>query len=138
MPNLRDLMTPEERETMKRWAEERRNPKHKQDIPMPFYIAAQLGYYYGWQAVIDYRRGYSIGYEPELNKVGEPTGKVIIVREAFELEDAVALIEAARKVDYRMKIDGSRIQSATDVSSHDRKYAKKNAEYVNDIVRGAC
>lgn len=135
MPNLLDLMTEEDRVLVKKWAIERKNPKYKQDIPMPLYICAQLGYYYGWDAVMDYRRGYSIGYEPIKDKEGNSTNQLQMVRYAFELEDAVGLIKAAEKVHYRLALDNGRIDAATSVSSNDKKYARANAEYVNRIAK---
>lgn len=124
MPNLLDLMTEEDRQLVKKWAVERKTPKHKQDIPMPLFLAAQLGYYYGWDAVVDYRRGYHIGIEAGIPK-----------RYAFTFEDAVALVKAAEKLHYLLKLDEGRIHAATQVSSGDKKYAKANAEYVNQIVK---
>lgn len=135
MPNLLDLMTEEDRQTVKQWTAERKSPKYKQDIPVPLYICAQLGYYYGWNAVLDYRRGYSIGYEPELDEKEHPTGKLQMVRYAFELEDAVGLIKAAEKLHYRLALDNGRINAASNVSSQDKKYAKSNKDYVNTIAK---
>lgn len=125
MPNLLDLMTPEDRETVKKWAEEKKNPRYKTDIPTPLFICAQLGYYYGWGAVVDYKRGYHVGY----NEKGE------IKRYAFGLEEAVGLIKAAEKVNYRIKLDEGKINAAAHVSSYDKNYAKHNADYVNDIAK---
>lgn len=127
MPNLRDLMTPEDQELVKKWADERRNPKYKPDIPMPLYVCAQLGYYYGWQAVVDYRRGYQIGYKPN--------GEIELLE--FKLEDAVALIKAAEKVHYRQMMDNGRVDAATNLSSHDKKYARNNRDYVNKLAKDA-
>lgn len=135
MPNLIDLMTEDDKAWVKNLAAQRRTPRYKQDIPMPFFVAAQLGYYYGWQAVMDYRRGYSIGYEPELDEHKKPTGKLKKVRLAFTLEEASGLIKAAEKVHYILKLDEGRIDAATNVSSQDRKYAKNNADYVNKIAQ---
>lgn len=137
MPSLLEIMTKEDQATVKRWAEERKHPKYKQDIPIPLFICAQLGYYYGWAAVMDYRRGYSIGYEPELDDNNLPTGHLKKVRLAFELEDAVGLIKAAEKLHYRLKLDEGRISAASIVSSQDRNYAKNNAAYVNQLSNRA-
>lgn len=125
MPNLLDLMTPEDRETVKQWTVEKRNPKHKTDIPTPLFICAQLGYYYGWGAVVDFKRGYHIGYDKD--------GK--IKRYTFSLEEAVGLIKAAEKVNYRIKLDEGKINAAANVSSHDKKYANNNKDYVNRIAK---
>lgn len=134
MPSLLDLMTEDDKAWVSKLTAERLNPRYKQDVPMPFYVAAQLGYYYGWQAVMDFRRGYSVGYEPEVNERLIPTGRLKKVLLSFTLEDASALIKAAEKVHYSIKLDEGRINAATNVSSQDRKYAKKNAEYVNEIA----
>lgn len=125
MPNLLDLMTDEDKAWVKQRTIERTTPKYKQDIPMPLFLCAQLGYYYGWDAVVDFRRGYHTGYD----------AKGQITRYAFSLEDAVSLVEAARKVHYTIKLDEGRIHAATNVSSHDKKYAKSNADYVNNIAK---
>lgn len=124
MANLLDLMTEEDRQTVKKWAEEKRFTKHKIDIPVPYFICGQLGYYYGWGAVVDFRRGYHEGIKPD----GTPC------RLSFSLEDAVALIKAAEKVNYRIKLDEGRIHAASTVSSYDKRYANNNAEYVNTLA----
>lgn len=124
MPNLMDLMTDEDRQTVKRWAEERKHPKYKTDIPHAYYTFAQLGYYYGWEAVVDARRGYHIGVDDE--------GK--ITRLAFEYEDAVALIKAAEKVHYRLKLDEGDINAVKHFSSYDKQYNRKKCEYVNKLA----
>lgn len=125
MPNLLDLMTDEDKEWVKQRTIERSQPKHKQDIPMPLFLCAQLGYYYGWGAVVDFRRGYHVGYNEN--------GSVKLYE--FGLEDAIGLIEAARKVHYRLKLDEGRIHAANSLSTNDKKFAKSNADYVNQIVR---
>lgn len=125
MPNLLDLMTDEDKAWVKQRTVERSQPKYKQDIPMPLFLCAQLGYYYGWEAVVDFRLGYHVGYD----------AKGQIKRYAFGLEDAVGLIEAARKVHYRLKMDEGRIHAANNLSTNDKKFAKANAEYVNQIAK---
>lgn len=88
--NLLDMMTEADRALVASWAEDRKHPRYKQDIPVPYYVCAQLGHYYGWQAVVDLRRGHHIGI----------TSKGERIRIPFSFEDAVALIEAAQKVEY--------------------------------------
>lgn len=124
MPNLLTLFSEDDRQWAKQRAHEQAHPKYKTDIPPSFYMAAQLGYYYGWDAVVDVRRGYHVGY----NAKGE------IERYSFSREEAVGLIRAAEKVHYRLALDDGRINAATNVSSSDKKYAKANAEYVNQIA----
>lgn len=91
--NLLDMMTDGDRKIVRDWTHERLNPKYPQDIPIPYYTMAELGYYFGWQAVIDLKRGYHAG----INKKGEPD------RVRFTLEEASALIKAAQKVHYSLK-----------------------------------
>lgn len=135
MPNLLDLMTDEDKAAVQDMVAERTISKYKRDIPMPLFIAAQLGYYYGWDAVMDYRRGYSIGYEPILNKAGNPTGELRMVRYAFQLDEAVGLIEAARKVHYRLSLDDGKINAANNASCRDPKNANKTITEVADFAK---
>lgn len=88
--SLLSLMTDEDRAVVKRWTDERLHPKYPQDIPIPYYIMAELGHYFGWQAVVDLKRGYHGG----INQKGEPE------RIRFTLEQANALIKAAQKIKY--------------------------------------
>lgn len=56
-------------------------------ISPEIYLVAEMGYYFGWEAVMTVRRGYTI--DPE-------TGNKIM----FTLEEAQVLLEGARKVWY--------------------------------------
>ncbi len=127
MSNLLDFMSQEDREMVNQWAEQRRVSKYKRDIPTDLYLAAQLGYYYGWQAVVDFRRNYTEG----IDKDGKRT------RHAFGFVEASALVKAAEKVRYRTMMDEGKVYAATNVSSYDREYAQKNAEYVTSLSREA-
>lgn len=93
MISLLDMMTNEDRTTVQQWAEMRKSPKYKQDIPIPYYTMAELGYYFGWQAVVDLKRGYHEG----INTKGEPE------QIQFTFEEACGLIKAADKVKYKLK-----------------------------------
>lgn len=90
--NLLDMMTQKDQETVRAWAEERMAPKHPQDIPIPYYTMAELGHYYGWQAVVDLKRGYHSGITDE----GKPR------RVVFTFEEANALIKAMQKLQYNL------------------------------------
>lgn len=137
MPNLLDLMTEEDRQAVKGWTKTRQNPAHKQDIPTPLFIAAQLGYYYGWGAVQDFRRGYSLGYEYAKDKDGNLTGELKLTRYKFDLEEAVGLIEAARKLHYNLKLTEGKVFAANNASCMDPKNAnrviKDVAEFAENI-----
>lgn len=89
--SLLDLMSDEERITVRKWAKERLAPKYPHDIPVPFYTMAELNHYYGWEAVRELKRGYHIGIDENGKRE----------RVEFTFEEASALIEAARKIEYR-------------------------------------
>lgn len=125
MPYLTDKLTPEDRKLVEDWAKERLDSRYKRDIPPELYLMAQLGYYYGWQAVVDYRRNYHEGIDDE--------GKAC--RLGFSYEDAVALVKAAEKVHYRQMMDNGRIEAANNVSSQDKRFSKNNANYVNKLAK---
>ena len=125
MTDLFALLTPEEQAKTKAWVKRRETSEHEQEIPPKLFLAAQLGYYYGWQAVVDFRRGYHEGLDSKGNKT----------RIAFVYEEAVAFVEAARKVHYRQLLDNGKIQAATNVSSSSREYSDRNAEDVNNMAR---
>lgn len=127
MPSLIDMMSPEDQDTVKRWAKARKESRYKRDIPYQLYLAAELGYYYGWQAVVDFRRGYQAGIDKN--------GKT--VRLSFEYEDAVGLVEAAKKVHYRQMMDSGRVNASTIGSSFDKDYSKNNCDYVNRLAEEA-
>lgn len=124
MADLFDLLSPEDQAKTKAWAAKRRESKYKRDIPSELYVAAQLGYYYGWDALVDFRRGYHIG----VNQNGK------LVRLGFSFEEAVAFVEAAEKVHYRQMLDGSKANAATINSSNNKNYADRNADYINNIA----
>lgn len=124
MADLFLLLSPEDKGKMEQWSAKQKENKYKQDIPQRLYIAAQLGYYYGWPAVVDFRRGYHEAIDNEGNRT----------QLAFTLDEAIAFIKAAEKVHYRQMVDQSRTIAATQVSSNDQTYADRNADYVNEVV----
>lgn len=128
MASLYDIMTPEDRAKMEEWAKERLRPKYRQDIPTGLFLCAQLGYYYGWDAVVDFRRGYHIG-------VKHDSGNYVKI--PFTYEEAVGLVEAAKKVHYRLKLDEGSIVAANNASCVDSKNANKKIEAVNKLAEEA-
>jgi len=60
------------------------------DVSPEIYTVAEFGYYFGWEGVLAIRRGY-------IEKVG-PDGS--IVKDPFLLDEALVLLEGARKVWY--------------------------------------
>lgn len=69
----------------------RRMDHHKSirgaDIYPEIFLVSEMGYYFGWDAVMAIRRGYTV----------EPVSGV---KEPFSLEEAQVLLEGARKVWY--------------------------------------
>lgn len=124
MADLFSLLSPEDQAKTKAWARKRLEAKYKRDIPPDLYLAAQLGFYYGWEAVVDFRRGYHEGIDPKGN----------LIRHPFTFIEASAFVEAAEKVHYRQMLDQSRSTAAAQVSSNDPNYAQQNAKYINGIA----
>lgn len=128
MASLLDIMTPEDQAKMKEWADERLKPKYHQDIPTGLFLCAQLGYYYGWSAVVDFRRGYHVGIKHNNSE---------FVKIPFTYEEAVGLVEAAKKVHYRLKLDEGAIVAANNASCADAKNANKKIDVVNKLAKEA-
>lgn len=85
-----DKMPEEQRKLALERAERRmasQQAKKGLDVPPMFYMAAELGYYYGWDALMAFRRGYT------QTQMGE--------KEMFTMQEATLLIEAAQKVWYK-------------------------------------
>lgn len=125
MKRLTEILSPKDQAKVKQWAIDAKNPKYEQDIPPELYVAAQLGLYYGWQAVEAYRRGYYTGIDDH----GTP------VRYAFEFADAIALVRAAEKARYRQIVDESKIREREAILSRGKEGAKRCVNDATKIVR---
>ena len=66
---------------------ERQQSKKGLDVPPMFFMAAELGYYYGWDALMAFRRGYTRDMNGD--------------KELFTMQEATLLLEAAQKVWYK-------------------------------------
>jgi len=71
---------------------ERQRTKKGLDVSPEVYLAAELGYYFGWEALMALRRGFTI--TPGTNE-----------KEVFTLEEALILLEGAKKVWYSKLIE---------------------------------
>lgn len=125
MASLYDLISEEDKKKVDRWAEERKNLKHATEIPPEYYLAAELGYYYGWEAKVAFSRGYNIGIDDY--------GKLIKLPYTFK--EACADVKAAKKVKYRQIIDNNDIAAAANISSHDKNYARGVINFSNRMRR---
>lgn len=126
MKRLQDILSNDDKAKVARWADERRNPKYDTEIPPEFYVAGQLGYYYGWQAVESFMRGYYFGVDDAGNTI----------QLEFSFETAVALIKAAEKVKYRQIVDEGRIharENRLNFSSND--YVKLTNSSTETLIR---
>lgn len=109
MPNLLDLMTPEDREIVRKNYQERKsgNTSYRKGMAIPpdIFIIAELGYYYGWGAIETAKRGYVESFD-----VTTKDGKRIEKRTKipFTIEEAAILVEAAKKIDYSKVVDAAR------------------------------
>ena len=77
------------------------------DIPPEFYNASELGYYYDWEAVMAYRRGYTIVPKTdedlaEDKRAGkDPDWTSKYKREMLTTQEAYYFIEGGRKIWYK-------------------------------------
>lgn len=90
MPNLLDLMTDTDRQEMLRAAKERQRTEEQTKLGLSVRMVAKLGYYYGWEAVVAAKCGFTVKEGKKIPFSGE---------EMTALIDAAERIEAARCVD---------------------------------------
>lgn len=96
--SLLDLMPKEEAEKAKERARRRiaRQQAKRPDVTPEIYLVSELGYYFGWDAVLAARRGYTV----------DPiTGE----KEILTLEEIQVLLEGARKVWYSKLVEQSQV-----------------------------
>ena len=65
------------------------------DVSPEMFVIAELGYYFGWEAVVAIKRGFITTYNDKME----------LKKSTFTLEEALALIEGAKKVWYSKVID---------------------------------
>lgn len=109
--SILDLMTPDEQETMERAYDERMsgNVAYRKGmrIPPEIYLLSELGYFFGWAAIQDAKRGYVEDFD-------EATGKRRKI--PLTMAEVNILVEGARKVWYGKAVDTARA-TQTAVSS---------------------
>lgn len=99
--NLLDLMTPKEQEKMKAAFKKRMagDGTYKKDkIPPLVYLLAEAGVYFGWQAIVDAKRGYTEAKDDE--------GKLVKI--PLTMEEFNGLVMAGRKFRYSDYINQAR------------------------------
>lgn len=87
---------------------ERNKSKKGLDVSPEFYMASEMGYYFGWDGVMALRRGYTV--EPV-------TGE----KELFSLEEAQLLLEGARKVWYGKIVEQTQSGVISNTFNHSSK-----------------
>jgi hypothetical protein len=105
--SLLDLMTPEEREkALERGKkrQERRRTRKGLDISPEIFDVCEFGYYFGWEAVMAVRRGYTVA--PGTNE-----------KELLSKEEVQILLEGARKVWYTKLLETASTNMASTTSA---------------------
>lgn len=89
-----DNMPADQRKKYEERAEKRLNANQNKNLSVPpeFYMAAEFGYYFGWDAVMSLRRGYTV----------DPATKE---KELLSMVEAQLLLDGARKVWYAKLVD---------------------------------
>lgn len=108
--NLLEMMTTEEQEKMKAAFKKRMagdGTYKKNKIPPLIYLLAEAGVYFGWQAIVDAKRGYTEAKDDEGNLVKIP----------LTMEEFNGLVMAGRKFRYSDYINQARGTRAGVVSS---------------------
>lgn len=122
---LLDKLSEEDRRKVAGWAERAKKPKYDTDIPPELFIGAKLGYYYGWEAYMTYRRGYSVGLSDE--------GKLIKLPYTFD--DAVADVMSAEKVHYKQAVNTSDLIASANISCRSKDYAMGAVKFANAMKK---
>ncbi len=91
--SLLDMMSEKDRQAALKNYERRmagETPDHRQKSAPSVKLAAEAGIMFGWQAVVDIKRGYTEGGIP------------------LTLEEVSAIVDAGRKVQYSQEINAAR------------------------------
>lgn len=95
------------------------------DVSPEMFVIAELGYYFGWEAVVAIKRGFITTYDEKMN----------LKKSTFTLEEALALIEGAKKVWYSKVIDtahGSFIaHRSTQVKEQGKEFNKGMKQFID-------
>lgn len=122
MSSFYEQLSQEDKRIVDGWVEKATTSQYKRDIPYELYIKAQLGYFYGWQAIVAFARGYEIGLDEKGNYIKLP----------YTLADAVADVKAAEKVHYRYSMENADFNAISNVSIQNADYGKAVANWANE------
>jgi hypothetical protein len=121
--SLFDYMKPEEVQRMKKAYAERMsgNSNYKTAPVSPIvYMLAELGYYFGWQAIVDAKRGYTDGDIP------------------LTMDEVSELTRAGRKIAYSQIINnarGTQVATGSVISKNPKEVFKKGMKQFLDEVK---
>lgn len=118
--SLLDLMTPEDKAAAKRNYKRRMSgetPDHRQKSAPSVKLVAEAGIMFGWQAVVDIKRGYTDGGVP------------------LTLEEVAALVDAGRKVEYSREINAARGHQIAITSAFQKTGAKSKQAFEKGFER---
>lgn len=128
--NLFEMMTPEEQEKMNQAYEKRMRGDgtyKKEKIPPQIYLLAEAGVYFGWQAIVDARRGYTEARDDNGNLVKIP----------LTMEEFNGLVMAGKKFrysDYINQARGTQTAVGSVLSKNSKATFKKGIEsFVKEI-----
>lgn len=132
MANLLDLMSEEDRRLSEQAFRQRMagdtSYRRNNRISSQMYLIAELGYYFGWGAVESVKRGY-------IEVFDEETG--LRHQQLFTLEEACALVEAARKVWYSKVVDGARANLVATGSALSKNPNRSFQQGMKPYIKGA-
>jgi len=120
--NFLDLLPEDEREKALSRAQkrlERKRARRGLDIAPEIYLAAEFGYYFGWDALMAIRRGYTV--VPGTNE-----------KEVFTLEEAYLLLEGAKKVWASKLIDQANVSVISNgFTSEEKDFSKAMSTFTD-------
>lgn len=122
--SLLDLMPEDERKKAierGRRRMDRQKSRKGLDVSPEIYLVAEFGYYFGWEGVMAIKRGYI----DKLDAKGE------VVKDPFTLEEALVLLEGARKVWYSKLVE----QSHGNLVANSSAYSKNPGQSFNNGVK---
>lgn len=100
--SLLDLMPKEERERALDRAKKRQEKNRSRkglDVSPEIFMVAKAGIYFGWDAVMAIRRGYTI--DPDIDE----NGNLIYRKNILGLDEVMVILEGADKVRYSQLIE---------------------------------
>lgn len=119
--SLLDLMPEDERNKALERGQKRMDRQRSRkglDVSPEIYTVSEFGYYFGWEAMLAIRRGYTL--VPGTNE-----------KEIFTLGEALVLLEGARKVWYSKLVE----QSHGNMVASAAKFSKNPGQSFNNGVK---